>query len=429
MKIQYDKVLSFPAFVVWLMQLIFLLSQAQAQIEPGLAKHEITLKGYASGGVLTLVETLNRNARHISVATKSDEPAESVAARLADAINRSDPFKWNEGRTQGEPYTVNSKGGSLTLPGLVATYAFAGTEKGLGIPDAPSSLSCAYHPEEDRVVLHWTNPREGYDTIVLVVDGFGCISCAIPGSADRYVLDWRGRATGSVDFWLVGCRNGIPSNAAAIHLSGSSQDERFGIPFTGVVAPNWTTFMMGGKRKKNAVQFEQGVRQELVQAKGRAYNSIKHPATKPFYQVIKIISPDAVGGVKRKFLGLTPGHTCRVSARLSTLEMDAAEGEWSVSLHAAYNPSGGADLTTEQLSGLAMLPDGSKGAQAGCIALYGPGLTTKRTWEERSTGKEWRGLAAPDVVLPLGCDTITVWLRCRGVGAFGIDWVKIEDLQ
>jgi hypothetical protein len=181
-------------------------------------------------------------------------------------------------------------------------------------------------------------------------------------------------------------------------------------------------------RKKNAVQFEQGIRQRFVNTKD-SYNSINHPATKPFYQIIKITSPDAVAGVKRKFLGLTPGHTYRVSAHLNTLEMDSAQGDWSVSLHAAYNPPGGTDLTTEQLSGLAMLPDGSMGAAAGRIALYGPELTTNRTWEERSTGKEWRGLAASDVVLPRGSDTITVWVRCRGAGAFATNWVKLEDLQ
>lgn len=427
MKREYNRVLSFPAFVVWLVQLIFLLSQAQAQTESGLAKHEITLKGYALGGVLTLVETLNRNVRHISVATRAGEPAEVVAASLADAINRSDPFKWRKGMIEGEPSTVSSKGGSLTLPGLFGGYGFAGTERGLGIPEAPPSLSCTYYPEDDHVVLQWTNPEQGYEVMAVVIDGFTCISCAIPGSADRYVLDWRGRAIDSVDFWLIGCRNGIPSNAAAIHLSGSSQDERFGIPFTGVVAPNWTTFTMG---ETNAVHFEQGVRQGFINAKGQeAYNSINHPATKPFYQVIKIASPNVVAGVKRKFLGLTPGHTYRVSARLSTLEMDSAQPDWSVSLHAAYNPPGGADLTTEQLSGLAMVPDGSKGAAAGRIALYQPGLTTNRNWHERSTGKEWRGLAAPDITLPPGVDTITVWIRCSGLGTFGTDWVKLEDLQ
>jgi len=249
----------------------------------------------------------------------------------------------------------------------------------------------------------------------------------IPGTSTSFTLDMKKRTwdANNADIWLIGFRDNTPSNAAAIHLSGRSQDERFGIPFTGGVAPNWTTFAMG---EANAVQFEQGVRQRFVSKKGYS-NSIEHPATKPFYQVIKITSRDAVGGVKRKFLGLTPGHTCRISARLSTLEMDAAEGEWSVSFHATYNHPDGAELTTEQLCGLAMLPNGSKGAAAGRIALYGPELTTKGTWEERSTGKEWRLLASPDVVLPLGSDTITVWIRCRGVGSFGIDWVKIEDLH
>ncbi|MBN2270887.1 MAG: hypothetical protein JXN61_09755 [Sedimentisphaerales bacterium] len=422
---EYNRLFSASGSVTWLVLLMLSLSQAVSQTRSGLAKHDISLKGHASGGVLTLTQTLNRNVRHISVTTKSGEPAEDVAVRLADAINLSDPFEWNEGIREGKYYTITSKEGSLTLPGSLGRYVFAGTERGLGIPEAPQSLSCTYSPKDEQVLLQWANPQQGYDVMALVIDGSTCISCSISGSANRHILDWRGRATDSVDIWLIGSRNGVPSNAAAIHLSDKSQDELFGIPFTGVVAPNWTTFTIGAP---NAVQFEQGVREMFLNIKGQ-YNGIKHPATKPFYQLIKIASPDAIGGVKRKFLGLTPGHTYSVSARLSTLEMDAAVGEWSVSLHSTYNQPGGADLTSEQLSGLAMLPDGSKGAEAGRIAFYGPELTTKGTWEERSTGKEWRGTAAPDIVLPLGCDTITVWLRCRGVGSFGIDWVKIEDLQ
>jgi len=144
-----------------------------------------------------------------------------------------------------------------------------------------------------------------------------------------------------------------------------------------------------------------------------------------------VTSPTAVAGVKRKFLGLAPGHTYRISARLSTLELDSAKENWSFSLYAAYNAPGGADLAVEQLGGLAELPDGNKGGAAGRIALYEPGLTTNGTWEERSTGKEWRGLVAPDITLPRGVDTMTVWVRHRGVDStgVGIDWVKIEDLS
>ncbi|MHC4658107.1 MAG: hypothetical protein ACYS83_02870, partial [Planctomycetota bacterium] len=177
-------------------------------------------------------------------------------------------------------------------------------------------------------------------------------------------------------------------------------------------------------------EFGQGVREQFLASERR--DSITHPATKPFYQVIKTKSSGAQAGVWRKFLGLIPGHTYRVSARINTLEMDLEEGDWSLSLHAAYNAPGAADLTVAQLAGLAALPDGSAGDAGGRIAIYTPQLTTKGTWEERSTGKPWRDIPIPpDIMLPAGVDTITVWVRCRGSGptAFGVDWVKLEDLS
>ena len=388
----------------------------------------ISLQGTATGGELILAQTSGRNPRFVAITTNPGESAQSVARRLAEVINTTDPFHWLI--RQGETPIIPAEGKLEGLLGSKGDYFLTGTEKGLGIPEPPLSLSCSYDSGKDQILLQWENPAGEYDSIFIVRrwSSSPMFGFPIPGTSTSFTLDMKKRTwdVNNVDIWLIGFRDDTPSNAAAIHMSGNSQDERFGIPFTGVVAPNWTTFTMGGKT--NAVQFEQGVRQMFVSSKGQS-NSIKHPATKPFYQLIKITSPDAVAGVKRKFLGLAPGHTYRVSARLSTLEMDAAQPDWSLSLHAAYNPPGGAYLTTEQLSGLSMLADGSKGAAAGRIALYQPGLTTNRNWHERSTGKEWRGLTAPDITLPPGVDTITVWIRCSGLGTFGIDWVKLEDLQ
>jgi hypothetical protein len=387
----------------------------------------IRLQGSATGGELILAQTSGRNPRFVAINTSPGESGQSVVGRLVEAFGATDPFNWKLSQDQTQ---VTASGGKLEgLVGPKGYYFLAGTEKGLGIPEPPLSLSCSYDSTKDQILLQWENPSGEYDSIFVlrrwsISPMFGL---PIPGTSTSFALDMKECTwdANNADIWLIGFRDNTPSNAAAINLSGRSQDERFGIPFTGGVAPNWTTFAMG---EANAVQFEQGIRERFVSKRGYS-NSIEHPATKPFYQLIKITSPDAIGGVKRKFLGLAPGHTYRVSARLSTLEMDSDDGEWSVSLHATYNQPGGVDLTSEQLSGLAMLPDGSKGAEAGRIAFYGTELTTKGTWEERSTGKEWRGTAAPDIVLPLGSDTITVWLRCRGVGSFGIDWVKLEDLE
>lgn len=391
--------------------------------------HCISLQGTATGGELILANTSGRNSRFVAITTSPSESAQSVARRLAEVINSTDPFHWSLSPGQIQ---VTATGSKLEgFPGPKGHYFLTGTEKGLGIPEPPLSVSCSYDSGKDQILLQWENPASEYDSIFILLywsnyDHWREIW--IPGTSASFILDLKKRPVNvnDLDIRLIGFCDNIPSNAAAIHLSGSSQDERFGIPFTGVVAPNWTTFMMGGKT--NTVQFEQGVRQMLVHTKGQS-NSINHPATKPFFQVIKITSPTAVAGIKRKFLGLTPGHTYRVSAYLSSLEMDSAQGEWSLSLHAAYNSARGVDLTIEQLSGLAALPDGSKGAAAGRIALYGPGLTTNRTWAERSTGKEWRGLIAPDITLPPGVDTITVWVMCYGTGTFGTDWVKLEDLS
>jgi hypothetical protein len=394
--------------------------------KPVLATTEITLKVNAKGGVLTLIHIINRNSRCVSISTQPGESSESVATRLAAIINDSNPFGWGGGH-----FEVIAKDSSFTLLGAPGTYAFAGTETGLGIPEPLTSLSGKYDMDNKQVILNWQNPASCFDKIFIVRCGLpGPNFRMITGSDEKYVYElgnWEIRP--NYYFCVIGTRDGVPSSPGAIYLDNNSQQELFGIPFTNGVAPNWTTWVMGGE--KNAVQFEQGIREEFIKTKGRAYNSITHPATKPFFQVIKVTSPNAVAGVKRKFLGLTPGHTYRISARLNTLEMDSAKENWSFSLHATYNAPGEADLAVEQLSRLAALPDGSKGAAAGRIALYEPRLTTNGTWEERSTGKEWRGSVAPDITLPNGVDTITVWVRYSGSisTGVGIDWVKIEDLS
>jgi len=416
------------AVLFWAVLLLIPVSQGFSQEKAFLATTEITLKGNAIGGILTLVEIPQRNCRYVSISTQPGESSESVAMRLADIINNSNPFKW------GGTFEVIVKDSSLTLLGAPGTYAFTGTETGLGIPEPPTSLSGKYDANKNSIILNWINPEFGFDEIFIAKYGFPSPTYRkIDGSNENY-FDQNEEYLQLLDvrinfdyFFVIGARNGVPSGPGAIYLDENSQQELFGIPFTNGIAPNWTTWVMGNE--KNAMRFEQGVREEFV-SKGRVSNSITHPATKPFFQVIKTASSTTMAGVKRKFIGLTPGHTYRISARLSTLEMDSVEEDWSYSLHAAYNAPSKADLSVEQLSGTAALHDGSRGAAAGRIAIYDPELTTNGTWEKRSTGKEWRGFTAPDITLPAGVDTITVWVRCRGNAstAFGIDWVKLEDI-
>ena len=395
------------------------------------AEHDMKFAGVASGGELIFADTENRNTRWCSITTTRGEPAESVVARLAQAIKES--FKWESFDT---PRSVDG----ATLKGLPGggpqggNFILAGTETGLCIPKPPTSMSCTYDTGKDEVVLRWVLPDGGYDSIVVLAhysnyDRAG--AWMLPGTASKCVIDRKKHTNLDItdlDLWVVGYKGDLASNAGAIHVNEYSQDERFGIPFTDNVAPNWTAWLMSSD--KNAVEFEQGVRERFLFSE--RHNGITHPATKPFYQVIRTNSANAKAGIWRKFLGLMPGHRYRVSARVSTLETDSSEGDWSFSLHSAYNEPNGSDLAVEQLMGLEALPDGNNGDSAGLVAHYSPELTTNNTWEERSTGRAWRDVVPlPDITLPPKVDTITVWVRLSGMKPSGvsIDWVKLEDLS
>jgi hypothetical protein len=84
------------------------------------------------------------------------------------------------------------------------------------------------------------------------------------------------------------------------------------------------------------------------------------------------------------------------------------------------------------MAGLAALPDGSKGPNAGRAASYGPRNSTRGIWEVTlSEHKSGRKPAGAHITLPPGVDTITVWVRfsCSDPnGQVAFSGVKLEDL-
>jgi hypothetical protein len=253
---------------------------------------------------------------------------------------------------------------------------------------------------------------------------------------------------------VYGIRDGIPSGAAAITYKDNGQEELSGFPFWSGVAPNWTAWSTGDQRAAG-FDYKANTRKPLwrrepdrikVADDGKVLvvrdprTAIKTGADKPLIQIIKTTSPDAIAGVYRKFLGLTPGHTYRLSARLYALDMPKAEGDWSFSLHAVPTSQAKSDLTVQQMAGLAALPDGSSGPDAGLIVLYGLGVWPDAT-QQITTRPKCRTASAPaegpvadlvtgDIKLPEGADTITVWVRHEAAHSTGVglDWVRLEDV-
>jgi hypothetical protein len=399
----------------------------------------ITFSGQGVGGVLTLANPINRDARYIAILTTVGESAESVAQRLADAITSSDPFRWwgPTVHTVADK-RVNVLGSTiLDLPGPNdgGWWVLGGTETGLGIPLPPTSLSAIYDPQRDKVLVSWVNPLGGYDSIALMINGNSSgpypgesTHCTLPMIVDSHL----GRD--SMDLLMVGNRKHVPSNAGAITVDRLSQEEMINIPFTRNIAPNWSAWSDQDRveaiQASTAISFEQGDRGDVVPEGQRKYPYPGDPGEKRFFQMIKIHKPGFNGGIWRKFLGLMPGHTYRIHARVNSFAMDSSESDWSFSIHAAYNDASGKDLTAEQFSGVTPLPNGNVGPQAGRIVGFGLGTNTQGEWKQYSTADAAPGKEITDIGLPEGVNTITVWIRCNGStpDGVGFDWIKLEDI-
>jgi len=397
----------------------------------------LTFNGKASGGTLIMWDNLGRNARYISIETIAGESAETSIKRLADAIEEKNPFDWiivRGGRNEIGARIVTSSGGELMgLVGGCGDYMLAGTETGLGIPRPPHSLTANYDPNLKKITFKWINPPDGYDSIRVRFNWSNYDHTGgdgIVGSGEIYDINLSQIPVdmGDLDFLVIGVRNDIPSSAAAIHIKNNIQEELFGIPFTGGLAPNWQSWSLDANENKTVS--EMGIRNEFSNAKDRRYNPVTKAEAKPFYQIISTGNKVGTGGVYRKFIGLTPGHTYRVKTRVAILS-EPNEGQWSFSVHAATNEPDGLDISARQMAGLDNLPSGIKGNTAGRMALFDSSLETKGRFVEISTDKAIQGKEISDVTLPQGVDSITIWLRSTSSksSSVAIDWIGLEDLS
>lgn len=398
-------------------------------------QNDVRLNGTATGGELVLLEMSNPNPRYVRVDTQAGETAETVLARLAAVINEDSPF------TPHSRASVRAQGNLLkAMPGAPGNFIFAGTETGLGIPPPPTSLSVSYDADRQELSLDWENPDKPCDAVGV----FGVYRSEQPGTATSVV--WKARVPkrraqlreferdvdrrdhGLCRSYVVGCRGGVLSNAAVItwDYDDGSQQELDTQPFTGGICPNWKAWSHGDQ--PGMLVLEQGTKGDWKRVDQEPKRVLK-PDDKRFFQWIKTRSPAVTGGVCRKFLGLKPGHTYRLSTRMNTFDMDRAQGDWSFSFHAV--PHGkDVTLTPQQMAGVAPLPGGGEGRTAGQVVSYGPGSTTKAKFVEVSTEKSGKDAQSADITLPPGTEVITVWFRCNGSVSSGVgfDWIKLKDV-
>ena len=374
----------------------------------------VTLHGAAQGGVLSLYEILPIGGGFASVVTTQGESTEAVLNRLLDEVCRSDSFNWRR-PLQPRPSYVKVTGKTLTLPLTGLQYGFSGTDKGFVSVKPVLSVSGSYDGDKWQVRMSWINPPGQYDAI----DAGG--QMLLP-NATNFVCQWIPHGGIAFPCLIRGKRGDVYSPPAFIDINTDSQEELDTYPFYMGLAPNWSCW--SDSTNADAVKCEQGLKGELdLGVRG-------DPWDKPLYQIIRTTQSGVQGGVWRRFLGLKPGDTYRVEARLNTLRMNVCTNEWAFSFHAAHDNPDGRGLTVAQMAGQAALPDGSKGPEAGCVALYGPGKTTGGNWDDRWTGETDSGLAIKHITLPKDVTSITVWLRHSGANSTGVgmDWIKLSDV-
>ena len=415
--------------------------------------YPLTFKGPASGGVLVVGTLLNLpGVNFIEIETSPGESAESVVHRLEAKIKAVQAVNDMSDRRLlwiGAPPVTS--GATIELAGTMYTYFLAGTETGLGIPQPPVFLTCLYNQAEDSIKLVWENPLGGYDKIFLTLRwnsdwGRRSFQKVIQGDSTSFVIDRTSSPIAlnvqDLDIAIVGFRNGIVSSPGAIHMKGHYQDEAFAIPFARDIMPNWSAWRTSamGKSVEPALRANTASGHTPLFSCGKRIAFEDYQAgdgldAKPFYQIIKA-SPSGRVGIYRKFLGLIPGHTYRITAALSTLEMHASESEWSLDICAAHNESGRKKLTPEQLAGEAALPNQKwrRDRPSGRFAIFGKNRKTTgpgfRLVKSRSKKHE-REKEGVDITLPPGVDTLTVWLRfnCSDPdGSVGFMGVGIEDI-
>lgn len=410
-----------------------------------------TFTGEASGGTLIFCEYQGGKAnKYATVETTVGESSEKVISRLADVIDQTNPFGWGivrSGPRETWKRVVTSSGGELKLPGACGWYIIAGTEIGLNIPQPPYSLTCNYAPETNTIAIRWINPSPNeYDSIRISFHKYiGGIT--LPGKSESYEVNLNDYSYSKVKdselgyymkigmtpkdalsniasdlvIWVYGVRNDIPSNAAVMHLNNNIQEELYGVPFTSGIAPNWQPWALDTNEGK--IRLAEGIRKEYTKITTQGYDPVKTPETKPFYQVINTGAKGGTGGVFRKFIGLTPGHTYRVKTRVATLS-EPNEKNGSVSVHAAPNSPDKRDFIPRQMAGLDALSVPEAAIKVGTAHSTGQ-------FAEISTGHTIDGQEIKDITLPPRVDSITVWVKCAGPAGLSaaIDWISLEDLS
>lgn len=404
------------------------------QAEMRMATTRFALKGKSTGGVMILTKVPGAVANHAQfvVTNLPGDDSATVLERLVRSL-AAHGFVLDRPAPEKRDWLVLPGGGSLWRDGKVLeapAWIAGGDDLGFNIPPAPLFLSATY--VSNQVILRWVN-EVTYDSLWVCGGVWESIPIEVlPGNTEEFACDivrlvppnWPWPEGTNVLIAVVGVKDGVPSTAAAIKLVDfTKQEPVVHVPFSRGVVPGfrfWSRTPTGAK-----VQCKQGIIHSTPLGGGTEIWRLK------YYQVFNA-NGGFQAGLYRRWLGLKPGHTYRVSATLRSLGSQVSGV--SIGLFGAELPRGSADLTPAQMIGEEPLPGGKRGKAAGLLGWVSAGVTNGNASmsETMQVGSNLSGTVGGEFTLSDRSDSIAVWVRVESQQAAEVglilDSLVIEEL-
>ncbi len=400
---------------------------------------EFNFTDAAKGGTLHLVHKGHQRHATVSVVTMPGEPPDAIRAGLKEAL-LSFPLEQylisvatETVPTYRQDWLARPEFG---LDGFRGEIILGGTETGLGILPPVGSVSAGFDRQSQRNTFRWHEKSEYTEVYLCALGGVG-----FPVVRGQNVM--RGEPFASVPaekdlasrhryFYVVGFKDGLPTNASYIFASDTEQIEYFYHPFTNGIASNWTGWRLDGAavpafKEKIYPDMEKITKSEAADT-GRKWEVVSRCA-----QLIRSEKQEGHGGMYRFFIAQTPGRVYRPALRCHIMEeAEDFKGEWAFEVMTGVIDPGRAyemDYATRVLDGDYWAELEANGEQ---ISKWRFDHTMPRTeeWIMNQTGAQDSDIPQKDIVLGDSKTAVFFCVRLTGHKPNGIamDGARLVDV-
>lgn len=390
----------------------------------------------ARGGSLVIANLSNDEREEIVISVSNGESHDSVSQKISDILLSPKiprlmpsvmfPVDYDKERLR----KIWESRGAVSISGIEGEIILGGTETGLGILPPAGSVSASYDKASRSYKLRW-HERSNYDEVYLRQLGTQW-HAKVKQSDENYVSSSE-VSTGSLmrevsrPLYVVGFREGLPTNASYIIASENQQVDSFFHPFTGGLTTNWTGWRSVDGR---SIAFaEQRFSESLPAPPVDRWKETSNRSA----QIIQTKDLSGKGGMYRFFIAQTPGRIYRPALRCHIVEeAEGFGGEWAFEImtgvidpERAYEM----DYATWVLDEDAWTKFESSGAQ---ISKWRFDHTMARTdeWIMNQTGAQESDVLQKDIVLGESKTAVFFYVRLTGhkPNGIAIDGVRLVDV-